>query len=351
MNDFAAERQWLEAAEVFDTHIDTDIPARLWGRDPRREGRLGRWTPFFGHTDWPRLHRGGFDGAAYDLATWPFRGAGGRLAALFANVARVKALAAASPLVAVVNSMPEHRAARAKGQVALWLAVQGGNALSANPSALDGPLGAAIHRITLVHLMSSDIGGTSSPTGSDTGLTQLGLSLMAACHRNRVLVDLAHAGKRTFWDAIAAHDTKFPPVVTHTGVNGAYRSWRNLDDDQIVAIADRGGFVSVILHSGFLRAFPKLATSDDVARHLEHVVQVGGEDVVAFGSDWDGFILPPSDLPDCLSMPTLLRTLRRRNWTEQRIEKMLGLNVKRVLTALRPDPITTPGSAPMPAVR
>ena len=96
-----------------------------------------------------------------------------------------------------------------------------------------------------------------------------------------------------FWDALAVHEPAVPAIVSHTGVRGVHDVWRNVDDDQIRAIAATGGVVGIMFHSGFLgerRPRPSSAT-------WSHVIDVGGEDCAALGSDWDGFIVTPRDMP------------------------------------------------------
>ncbi|HEY6077883.1 MAG TPA: membrane dipeptidase, partial [Polyangiaceae bacterium] len=72
-----------------------------------------------------------------------------------------------------------------------------------------------------------------------------------------------------------------------------------------------------------------------IARHIEHVVNVAGEDHVSLGSDWDGSIVTPRDMPSCLELPRLTAALLARGFGEQRIRKVLGLNFLRVVESVR----------------
>ena len=123
-----------------------------------------------------------------------------------------------------------------------------------------------------------------------------------------------------------------PPVVTHTGVSGVHRCWRNVDDGQLRAVAERGGVVGVMYHRGFLGG-PR---AEAVVRHLEHVAGVAGEDTPCLGSDWDGFIVPPSDMATADRLPVLVQLMLDRGWPEARMAKVLGANYLRVLAAVRP---------------
>jgi membrane dipeptidase len=328
----------LADADFVDLHLDVEVPARLFGWDPTIRHRTARRSPaFFGHTDYPRLIEAGFTGVAHDIATNPFRRPESRQRTTLANLDRVVARVERYPDdLAIARTRAEYDAARRTGRLAVLPCLQGGNAFSHDPDVLDGDVGRTLHRITLVHLTNSDLGGTSSPQGRNQPITDKGRAFVAACNRNRVLVDLAHASKATFWGAIEAHDTTLPPVVTHTGVDGARVHWRNLDDDQIRAIADRGGVVGVIYESKFLAETWGRARRADVVRHLDHLIRVGGEDVAAIGTDYDGFIVPPGDLPDVTMQVLLVQDLLDAGWTEARIRRVLGANFLRVLGQVRP---------------
>jgi len=324
-------------ADFIDLHCDLEVPVRLFGYDPtKRHAPRARPMPFFGHTDYPRLREAGFTGVVTDIATNVFRGEADRLEVTRKNLETMKARIERFPDdLALVSTRSGYDRARAEGKLALWVALQGGNALSYEPAVLAGGIGKLLHRITLVHLTSSVLGGTSSPMQRDAGITERGRDFVAACNAARVLVDLAHSGKKTFWGALEAHDRSLPPVVTHTGV-GAYPHWRNLDDDQVRAIADRGGVVGIIYQGSFLGPSWLRAKRSWIVDHLEHAVNIGGEDAVSIGTDYDGLIVPPVDLPDVTAHPLLVQDLLDRGWPEARIRKILGQNYLRVVQAIRP---------------
>ncbi len=163
--------------------------------------------------------------------------------------------------------------------------------------------------------------------------------MVEALTARRILVDLAHASRPTFVDALEALDVcrpALPPVVTHTGISRVHPSWRNLDDEQIRAIADRGGVIGVMYHRGFLGRPFWAVGAEAIVRHLEHVIAVGGEDAAALGSDWDGMIVTPRDMPTCLELPVLVDRMLARGWAEPRIRRVLGLNALRLIGAVRP---------------
>lgn len=321
------------AADVVDLHVESFIWTRILGYDLTARHSPGpTGGRLLGQADLPRLRDAGVDGAVLSVATNPFRPAAGRQRTLSANLARLQAMLATDPAVEVVEGVAAYRQARARGRLACFLALQGGNALGPEGVASLPP---AVSRVTLVHLTRSRLGSPSSWwewVGPGRGLTAAGRDYVEALVARRILVDLAHAGVRTFWDALEAAGRTQPPLVSHTGVRGVHDCWRNIDDSQIRAVADRGGVVGIMFHAPFLGE----ASAAAVVRHLEHVIGVGGEEAAAIGSDWDGFILPPPELRSAAHLPVLVQRMLDRRFSLERIERVLGGNALRVLAAVRP---------------
>ena len=149
----------------------------------------------------------------------------------------------------------------------------------------------------------------------------------------KIFLDLAHISRRGFFDAVAVHDKTQPLMVTHTGIAGVYEHWRNITDEQLRAVADTGGCVGVMFQSGFLAK--RGATVETVVDHLERIVNIAGEDVPAIGTDYDGAISPPPDLPTILELPRLAEAMLRRGWSAERIQKILGGNFLSTVQRLR----------------
>lgn len=309
----------MAECDVLDIHTESFVWTRVFGYDvtrPHGRGLFG--ARFYSQADLPRLQAGGLTGVVLSIATNPFR----RQSMLAHNVARLRRD------LEVVTDVAGYRAARAAGRFACFVAVQGGNAVAHVED-----LPPEVTRVTLIHLTRSRLGAPSAPLGGGGGLTPAGREFVEGLNGRRVLVDLAHANEPTFWDALGVHDPSLPPIVSHTGVSGVHRSWRNIDDAQVRAVAERGGVVGIMYHRGFLGHG---GTSEVVLRHLEHVIHVGGEDAAALGSDWDGLIVTPRDMPTAADLPVLVQGMLARGWPEGRIRKVLGGNYLRVMEAVRP---------------
>ncbi len=327
------------ASEVIDLHLDSFIWTRLLGYDlNRRHGHGPFGGRFLSQVDFPRALEGGLGGATWVVTTNPLRRAPGRARALCSNLDRLESLlSGASGRIRVVRSAAEYRRARAEGLHGAFLGIQGGNALDRDLQALDEIGELRVLRITLVHLYSSRIGTSSAPGAArrGQGLSGFGRDFVRRLDEKRIAVDLAHINREGFFDAVDAHDASLPLLVTHTGVSGVHRHWRNLDDEQLRAVAATGGTVGVMYQSSFLGDSWWGGRSESVVRHLAHIVETVGEDHASLGSDWDGAICPPRDLVSPLELPRLVQHMLERRWSAERIQKILGGNFLRTVEALR----------------
>lgn len=327
------------SSDVIDLHLDSFIWNRILRYDLRKRHGLGLCGGrFYSQVDFPRVREARLTGATWVITTNPWRSAARRPQILLENLRRFQGIFESVPSdFQVVRSGAEYRRARAEGKHAAFLGVQGGNALDVDLNALDLIPDNLVLRITLVHLSSSRIGVTSAPTGArrGEGLSRFGRDYVRRLNDKHILVDLAHINRPGFFDAVEVHDRSQPLLVTHTGIAAVHRHWRNLDDAQLRAVADTGGTIGVMCHSGFLGDSYWGGGAATVVDHLAHIVDTVGEDHASFGSDWDGAICPPRDLVTPLELPRVVDIMLRRGWKPERIRKILGGNFLRVVEAVR----------------
>jgi membrane dipeptidase len=312
-------RRLHAASIVVDLHVDS----LLWPRELSIPG-LG------GHVDFPRMREGGLDAAAFTLPT-RFFGVAGLKAfhdrwppgtwfspweRLLHQLEKTRPWTGAS----LATDAAAIRRNHAEGRLSYFHGVEGAHALEGDVNRVSELRRRGVLFIGLVHLRDNEFGGSSS--GSDRGLSELGRELIFEMNRDRVLVDLAHASESTFFEAVEL--TELPPIVSHSGVRAVHDSWRNLTDDQIRAVSERGGVIGVMLAPPALSE-PSL---EEALRHIERLIEVGGEDVAAIGSDFDGYVDPAIDAS---GLPALTELMLRRRFSEERIRKVLGENALRVL--------------------
>jgi membrane dipeptidase len=319
---------------VIDLHADTPKLMDKLGYDlaERHDRPLPRVANLLGHVDLPRLREGGVAAQFFAFWTWPTYVPGAERSCTQSVVAQLDALDEAiakhPDQLTWARTGAEVRAAKAAGRIASLGGIEGGHALEGKLENIEMFARRGVRYLGPLHLWPNALGGTSRKPKRDDGLTDLGREVIRECERCGVIVDLAHINRRGFFEALAIATQ--PVMVTHTGVAGVHAKWRNIDDEQIRAVADSGGCVGII----FARQFLGGKSIDAVVDHIAHVVDVAGEDVPALGSDFDGFVVPPEGLEDIAAMPNLTVALSRRGIPTRVIEKILGGNVLRVLDAV-----------------
>ncbi|MCE5249722.1 membrane dipeptidase [bacterium] len=181
--------------------------------------------------------------------------------------------------------------------------------------------------------------GTQSITGPCTpadreaqrknavGLTPFGMEVLKTENEMGIITDLSHSNDKAFFDVLE-HTTR-PPIMSHTAVFSLCNQYRCLTDDQIRALAAKGGVMGIVVLPGFIDADPRKATIDRVVDHILYVADLVGIDTVGFGSDYDGFSDPPI-VPDVSQLVLLTQAMLSRGLTEEEIRKFWGGNFLRV---------------------
>ena len=189
---------------------------------------------------------------------------------------------------------------------------------------------ARVRMIALTWNFENEIGHPAK-NGPEGGLKPFGLSLVREMNRKGVLCDVSHLNEAGFWDVIE-HST-LPPVASHSNARALCEHTRNLTGAQIRAVIEKKGYIGVNFYSAFL-ANGRAATLEDVYRHVDAILQLGGEDVVGFGSDFDGIDTWPEGLANPADFPALLNFLAARGgYAPEVLEKIAGGNLFRVLKA------------------
>lgn len=327
------------SSDVIDLHVDAFIWWRVFRYDILRKHGPGIFRGrFYSHTDLPRLREAAVTGAIWSITTNPLRPSRNRADVFEQNLARLKSIFARAPNdVVLVRNAREYEDAKRAGKHAAFIGIQGGNAIDHDERAID-LCGDDVVQVTIVHLSTSSLGVTSAPMKGrkSSGLTMRGIDFVKRLDARRIFVDLAHVDRRGFFDAVEHHDKSLPLIDTHTGIAGVTPHWRNIDDDQMRAIADTGGTIGVIFHAGFLGDHPwRGGSCARIVDHLQRICDVVGEDFASLGSDWDGMIVTPRDMPTCLELPRLVQVMLDRGWSATRIRKIMGGNFLRALAALR----------------
>ncbi len=166
------------------------------------------------------------------------------------------------------------------------------------------------------------------------GLTPLGRQVVARMIDLGMLIDISHCtpvARQQVYEIAESSGKQVPLLATHVGAYEINPSAYNLRDWEIKRIARDGGVVGVIFMPYWLMPKESRHSINFLSRHIEHIVNVGGEDVVGIGTDFDGFTTPPDDLDNAAQLPRLTQRLVADGHPEARIKKILGGNALRVL--------------------
>ncbi len=333
-------------APAVDLHADTLMWSRWVGYDllTRHEAMLPRHA-FAGHVDLPRLREGGIGAQYFGLVSLPVSHAGNR-AVIDAQIDELERAVARSAATGGGGGAADGRGAQlvkaddlaaveranAAGGVAALMGIEGAHALDGDLDAIEHFARRGVRYLGILHFSANDAGFPAYGWGrrDDEGLMPFGRELVHRSEDAGLVLDLAHINRKGWFDVCAL--ARRPLYCTHTGVAGAFRHWRNADDEQLRALAATGGAAGVIFAPNFLGG----DGLEPVVRHLRHMIDVGGEDLPALGSDWDGMIVPTRGLHDASCLPALTTALLRAGLPARVVRKILRDNALRVLGAASP---------------
>jgi len=346
-------------AVVVDTHSDVTQAITYEGYDfAQRHDFLNE--------DLPRAREGGLDAQFFSIWINPETvKAESWYAESLHQIDAVQTMARKNPgAVALARTAAEVRANANRGLFSVLLGLEGGHSLlpGSEEEQLEhlrrfAQLG--VRYMTLTWSISNPIGGASTDAGERVGLTPFGRRVLDEMDRLGIVVDISHVSDPLFWDAIRA--VKKPVIASHSSVRALANVPRNMTDSMIKAVGANGGAVCVNFFSGFLdeahyqallqylpqmksmtvdqsqrflrtKSLPPVSLAR-IADHLDHVVKVAGAEHACLGSDFDGIPTIPTGMEDASKLPWLTAELRRRGYTPDQLEQILGGNVLRVLEA------------------
>ncbi len=314
-----------------DLHADTLMWSRWLGYDVHKRHHAPLWrSALGGHVDVPRMRDGGIGAQFFSLVSLPVLPyAGGLTRAVNEQIDLLGEFVLRGPQdIRLARTAADVERCRRDGVIAALLGIEGAHALEGDLDKIHAFARRGVRYLGLLHFSANDAGYPAYGSGrrDHEGLTPWGFELIRRCEAENVLVDLSHINRRGFLDACRVASR--PPIVSHTGVIGVHKHWRNIDDDQLRAVADKGGVVGVIFYPRYLGG----EGLEHVVKHFLHILNVVGEDAPALGSDWDGFIVPTRQLSNPGGLPLLTDALLRAGVTERALSKILRGNVMRILS-------------------
>lgn len=350
---------------MYDSHMDT--PSQLLRlRDP------GIDNPY-AQVDFPKLRRGGVDGAFFALYT-PAQMAPDSATryALEMLAATFDAVQAHSGEVAPAFSPEDAAENRKNGRISIFIGMENGSPIQESLSLLNQFYRMGVRYVTLTHNGDNALADSAAEGKRWNGLSPFGKQAVAQMNRLGMMIDLSHASDKTFWDCLSV--SRAPIVATHSCCRALCSHRRNLTDEMLQALGEHDGYVGINFCPSFLSdsfasdpvdaalldqadeveaAFIQ-APSDparieawhrmqerllklprpgvkEIVDHIDHAVKWAGIDHVGLGSDFDGILIAPEGLDDVSAMPAVFREMERRGYTPEQIRKIGGQNLMDVL--------------------
>ena len=233
-----------------------------------------------------------------------------------------------SDYVRIARTPEELWANKRAGIKSIMLGIENGIALDGQLENLQHFAERGIVYMTLCHNGDNDICDSASRSQNTWGgVSPFGEQVIREMNRLGILVDMSHAGEKSFYDAL---DISSKPIVcSHSSARALCDHPRNLTDDQMRALAAKGGVAQTTIYHGFLRQDSESCILD-VMEHLEHAIQVMGIDHVGLGTDFDGDG-GVRGLADASELILFTKQLLRRRYSEEDIQKIWGGNFLRVM--------------------
>ena len=323
-------QKYREAREIhrrvltLDTHCDTPM---LFDQDidfAQRDNRL--------LVDATKMRDGGLD-AAIMVAYLP---QGNRDDASLLQATReahklldgIEKRIATAPMVGLADTPNDLLRLKAKGKLAIMRGIENGYAIGKDLRNVEAFRKRGVVYMTLCHNGDNDICDSAVRTNDENGgLSPFGREVVREMNRVGMIVDLSHAGKRSFYDAMEVSAT--PIVCSHASCRALCDHPRNLDDEQMRALARTGGVMQITLYPGFLRKDGE-ATILDAMAHLDHAIDIMGLEHVGIGTDFDGDggVIGLSHAGELINFT---RQLLNRRYSVPDIEQIWGGNFLRVM--------------------
>jgi membrane dipeptidase len=327
-------RELHRGALVVDTHCDTLkclTPQFTRRRDTMWADRSGIGMgerSELGHVDIPRLREGGVDCQVFAVSSerdrtpsYALRTALDMIDTFYSECERN------GDAIQPVTTHDEIVRAVSEGKVAALLSIEGADVLEGRLSMLRTFYRLGVRIVGLVHSLRNLLadGVTDARTGG--GLSELGAQAVEELDRLGVVIDVSHLSDAGFWDLMDL--ARGPVIASHSNSRSVCYHPRNLTDEMIRSLADRGGVMGMNFAPSFVH--PTGPSVETLVDHLDHIVGLVGSDHVGLGSDFDGIGSTPEGLEDVTKMPNITAELVRRGYSEEDIVKILGGNHLRLI--------------------
>jgi membrane dipeptidase len=357
---------------TLDSHTDTPMDMLRWDADISQNLNGSPWD---GKVDLPRMLKGNLDAVVF--AAWV--GQGPRT-----PEGNWKANNKVSRTIQAIHDAVEANSDRAElaltaddacriektGKHAIYIGIENGYAIGKDLNSIKTFYDMGARYITLCHVKNNDICDSSNDTTEHGGLSPFGKKVVQEMNRLGMIIDVSHVSDDAFYDVLEI--SSVPVVASHSCARAVCDNPRNLSDEMLLALAEKGSVIQVAIYTDYVKTpepnpereaaekaldekypnynnmteeekksvllewyeidkkYPrKLASVSDFVDHIDHIVKIIGIDHVGIGTDFDGGG-ELNGLRDVSRMPNITRELHRRGYSKRDIGKIWGLNFLRV---------------------
>ena len=316
-------------AVVVDTNYDTlkcltpdftRVKGSMW--EDRSDVGLGSRSEL-GHVDIPRLREGGVDCQVFAVSSerdrtppYALRTALDMIDTFYSECERNR------DTFQPVTSFDEIMEAVRNGKVAAMLSIEGADVIEGRLSVLRTFHRLGVRMVGLVHSLRNPLADGVADARTGGGLSALGVQVVEELDRLGVVIDVSHISDPGFWDIMDV--SKGPVVASHSNSRSVCPHPRNMTDEMIRTLAERGGVMGMNFAPSFVH--PREPSVETLVDHIDHIVGLVGPDHVGLGSDFDGIPSTPRGLEDAARMPNITAELIRRGHSEEDVRKILGGN-------------------------
>lgn len=228
--------------------------------------------------------------------------------------------------ISLIQTADELEKVATNNKVGAILSLEGGEALEGDLSNLWTYYRFGVRLITLTWNWANEIAdGVMESRGG--GLTQFGKKAVRMMEEMGILIDVSHISEQGFWDV--ADVTTKPFVASHSCVKALCNHPRNLTDAQISCLIERRGGIGINFYPEFLSENGGCSVKE-ILRHMEHILKLGGENVLGIGSDFDGISTLPDGMDGAQDIKILITAMQTEAWSDSLIQKVLFGNFYRI---------------------
>ncbi|MBD7910163.1 MULTISPECIES: dipeptidase [Clostridium] len=229
--------------------------------------------------------------------------------------------------IELVTNLTELNEIEKKGKIGAFLSIEEGEALGKHIENVEKVYKKGIRFVTLTWNYKNSFGYPNDGFRyKDKGLTKFGMQMVLEMERLGILPDASHLSDAGFYDLIKV--CKKPFIVTHSNSRKQTLHSRNLTDEMIKLLADKGGVLGINFCSKFIGK-SQISLIEDMVRHIKHIRNVGGIDVISLGSDFDG-IENEVEIKDASEFNKLEIALKNEGFKNEEIEKIYYKNALRL---------------------